>query len=389
MYITHDQAAVFDAEMLLEFLALQAPEGHHLDYKQALSGKSKSHRSREFLKDVTAFANANGGDILIGVSEPGATADVSSQIVGIADVETTAHDLERLAASGAIDPRIPGLVIHPFRINEDTGVILVHVPPSLGRPHMVKYEKHSSFHIRHSESVQQMTSFDIKQAVLTAASAELQAREYLTSMRSDFVRFFIENSPGFILHASPIIRPEAPLDVMASTVTEALRDKTRYEQHGGERFGLYSMPRPIPTIHGIQGRESSSDPIWLSEYHRNGYIGVAFKLTEYDKSGAKHDGPYVLGTHHSHLFIAFAELCNSLVAASEFDTPYVLQCLFFNAQGTRFMPGGMRYSDAYTRALIEWPMVVRQTGISFRETAEHWIDLLFNAYGLNRAECNQ
>ena len=46
----------------------QVPEGKTIDYKQALPGKSDSDK-REFLADVSSFANAVGGNLIYGIKE--------------------------------------------------------------------------------------------------------------------------------------------------------------------------------------------------------------------------------------------------------------------------------------------------------------------------------
>ena len=59
-------------QALRGFLTLQRDEDPFLDYKSSLyDGSSSDAAHREFLKDVTGFANAYGGDIIIGVTEPG------------------------------------------------------------------------------------------------------------------------------------------------------------------------------------------------------------------------------------------------------------------------------------------------------------------------------
>jgi hypothetical protein len=241
MYLTRAEINEMDKDRLLAFLRKGIPEGHHIDYKVALSGKSKTKQYREFLKDTTAFANANGGHIFIGVKEPTKNKSPNDQIVGIPSGDNLAQDLERLASSGAIDPRIAGLIICPVLIEPNLWIVVVHVPPSLGRPHMVVYEKQSNFYIRHSESVQKMTSYDIRQAVLTSAAAEEQGKAYASEQHSRLSKAFIQSSPGFILQATPLIRPESPIDVFANNVIEALRSSDRNSRHGGYQMGLGSM----------------------------------------------------------------------------------------------------------------------------------------------------
>ena len=110
MYLTTQKFLELTEASLRDFLGLKIPEGLYLDYKEALSGSSDKEAKREFLKDVTAMANAAGGHLLIGVKEPLEGLSIDSQLVGLDGGEVLAQDLERLA-SASVDPRIPGLSI--------------------------------------------------------------------------------------------------------------------------------------------------------------------------------------------------------------------------------------------------------------------------------------
>ncbi|MCB2146241.1 MAG: ATP-binding protein [Deltaproteobacteria bacterium] len=174
MYLTRREVISLDRAGLIELLSRRIPEGHHIDYKQALSGSSRPKQFTEFLKDTTAFANANGGHIIIGVKEPDGSTDPGDLMVGLEDGAELSHDLERLASGGPIDPRISGLIIQPVHINDNRWVIVVHIPPSMAKPHMVVYDKRTYLPQRHSESVQPMTSYDIRQAVLTSGKTTVK-----------------------------------------------------------------------------------------------------------------------------------------------------------------------------------------------------------------------
>src|SRR5687767_438190 len=110
MHLTTQHVLGLTEETLRAFLALRIPEGLYLDYKQALPGGSEKDAKREFLKDVTALANAAGGQLFIGIKEPKNGVPVETQVVGVDDGESLAQDLERLAST-SIDPRVPGLRI--------------------------------------------------------------------------------------------------------------------------------------------------------------------------------------------------------------------------------------------------------------------------------------
>jgi hypothetical protein len=60
------------------------PEGRIIDYKRDLIGNSDGDK-KEFLYDISSFANTQGGYLVIGVEERGG---IPSKIVGLANVNT-------------------------------------------------------------------------------------------------------------------------------------------------------------------------------------------------------------------------------------------------------------------------------------------------------------
>ena len=57
-----------DKNDLLSLISNSVLEKKTLDYKEKFSGNSDSDK-REFLKDITSFANSSGGDIVYGIKE--------------------------------------------------------------------------------------------------------------------------------------------------------------------------------------------------------------------------------------------------------------------------------------------------------------------------------
>ena len=91
---------------LVELVLEQVPEGLRIDYKRDLYGNSDADK-REALKDISGFANAYGGHLIIGMKEENGFA---SGISGVASVnpDDVVLRLEQLARMG-IEPRIQGL----------------------------------------------------------------------------------------------------------------------------------------------------------------------------------------------------------------------------------------------------------------------------------------
>jgi hypothetical protein len=123
----------------------QVQEDLHLDYKrsQALVGQN---RHGEIAKDVSAFANSDGGVILYGVIEKDhIPVDID---VGVDHRKYSRERLEQVIRSN-ITPRIDDLLIVPIPLSTDKCIYAVKIPKSYRAPHQdmttKKYYKRYNF----------------------------------------------------------------------------------------------------------------------------------------------------------------------------------------------------------------------------------------------------
>src|SRR5438046_1835065 len=113
-------------------------EGKHLDYKECVY-VDNPHGKDEFRKDVTALANASGGDIIMGIKEfPCADGNKKGEVVGLegSDKEGMKERLFQILKDW-IQPRVPGVDIKDIDISGRKLVIIVRVPRSFNQPHQV------------------------------------------------------------------------------------------------------------------------------------------------------------------------------------------------------------------------------------------------------------
>jgi predicted HTH transcriptional regulator len=94
-------------------------ESHDIDFKSAPVGSSDKDR-REFVADVTAFANAAGGDLVFGVAT---TDGVASSVPGIniSDPDKEKLRLGDLVRSGT-EPRLANIEIEWLPIQGSLGI---------------------------------------------------------------------------------------------------------------------------------------------------------------------------------------------------------------------------------------------------------------------------
>lgn len=119
-------------------------EGRDLDFKQATYGNADGDK-REFLADISAFANTVGGHIVVGVAE---NDGIATGIVPFtANADTEIQRLESITLTG-VQPRIIGVRIRAVPLAAGGTVLILHVPRSWNGPHRVIAQSSNRFYMR-------------------------------------------------------------------------------------------------------------------------------------------------------------------------------------------------------------------------------------------------
>jgi len=157
-------------------------ESRHLDYKGKYHLSSRNPRIEdersELRKDAAAFANADGGHIIVGVEEEelaGKRTGYPAQARGISDAEDARRAIAGALAAG-IDPPIrfeiasvPGFA--------DGDCIVIHIPPSQRRPHRV--ENTRRIPVRRGEENTEMDMDQIREMILLSDGLWTRAEQWL------------------------------------------------------------------------------------------------------------------------------------------------------------------------------------------------------------------
>jgi hypothetical protein len=131
---------------LQRLIATQAAESLHVEYKRETYGPTDDPR-REFLADVSSFANSAGGDLIIGMTAAKGTPTGVHPFIGDADTERLR--LEQMARDG-IHPRITNLQTRAVSVSGGGFVIVVRIPKSYNLPHRVIFKNSARFWARSS-----------------------------------------------------------------------------------------------------------------------------------------------------------------------------------------------------------------------------------------------
>lgn len=152
----------------------QVRESRTIDYKESLPGGSDDNK-REFLADVSSFANAVGGDILYGITEK---EGLPQSAVGLSgDIEAAILRLESTVRDG-VDPRILGIQMILVPGFPQGPILLVRIPKSWSGPHMVVFKNRSRFYTRNSAGKHQMDVVEIRAAFALSESLAERIRKF-------------------------------------------------------------------------------------------------------------------------------------------------------------------------------------------------------------------
>ncbi|MCX6674122.1 MAG: ATP-binding protein [Methanothrix sp.] len=203
-----DQVEKADIDALISD---EEPENRNLDYKQELPGGTDNDK-KEFLADVSSFANASGGYILYGIPEKrdgdGKPTGIPERADGLsinADLEIKRMD--SLIRDG-IEPRIIGYHIREITEFSKGPVILVYIPKSWMPPHMVTIKGSSRFYSRTSKGKYPLDITEIRSAVLLSESIADKIRQFrdgrLTRIIAAETPVPLDQEAKIVMHIHPI-----------------------------------------------------------------------------------------------------------------------------------------------------------------------------------------
>lgn len=139
-----DQITEEDLQALIDNSTL---EGKTIEYKQSLPSNSDSGK-KEFLADVSSFANAKGGDLIYGIIEDRNTG-IPKTLEGLT-IENVDQEIRRLDSMirEGIEPRILGITTKPVKLSSSATALIIRVPKSWISPHRVSFKSYDKFYSR-------------------------------------------------------------------------------------------------------------------------------------------------------------------------------------------------------------------------------------------------
>jgi hypothetical protein len=165
-----------DEQRLQELCVEHCPESGTLDFKRGLPSTSDDEGKAEFLKDVCAFANSDGGDLVYGIADKNGGAEKVHPITSEA-ADAAKRRLGQVL-DAKVEPRIQGLQFHPVEV---TGgyVLILRVPASFDGPHRHQHKEFQRFVMRNGTHTSDLTYDQLRAAFDRTATLAERARQFV------------------------------------------------------------------------------------------------------------------------------------------------------------------------------------------------------------------
>jgi len=198
-------------------IAIKYKERQRMEYKKEIY-KHTDKEKREMLRDISSIANAYGGYLIIGVEadEDG----IPIKPFNINNAEKERDSIEKSCLS-SIESHIKGLKCKTIKIDSGENIIVIFIPRSLKKPHMVTFLGLNQFWIRQNDKKLPMSVEEIRDACLSVENIWKDVRQFLDE-REKGLREEITSRGGLGIGCAPALTREEFIDIRDSSTKNFL-----------------------------------------------------------------------------------------------------------------------------------------------------------------------
>lgn len=225
-----------DIDQIEKYIEDQIQESLHLDYKD--SRALEKRKRDEIIKDVTAFANADGGILIYGIQEEGHLPVSIDE--GVQNSEINREWIDQILDSNIV-PKIEGVRIHQIPLNEHRSIYVISIPKTYRGPHQAPDKKYYKRYNFRSSPMDHYEIFDIarrRSQVPRLLSVDIDVRQQMFLVS-------IKNISDLPIHDIKFVLPENLLWPMERDIPRALKNGIKYMPPGRKMSFFYAIGRAV------------------------------------------------------------------------------------------------------------------------------------------------
>lgn len=359
-------------------------EGRDLDFKRDAVGDDRDAK-REFLRDVTSFANTAGGHLIIGVAEAAGVADA---LIGL-KAQPPDHEklrLENLNRDG-VEPRLVGVRIHEVMLSGGGYALVIKIPASWNPPHRVGFGGSNRFYARNSGGAYELSVEQLRSAFLGGAELERRLEDFrvmrLARLETGQGGVCLAGLGKLIVQVVPLTDKDGPFEL---SLLERQMGKILPPRAGGSINFRYNLDGFL--LHGATA--DGDPPQSYTQVFRNGRVEIAVGNYIWSKDIGGKRRQFCAGQS---LNAELAEAVETAVQASLMvgaTAPIAVMASFLDGFGsTLAMEDGLLspHDKVLDRnGLLFEPVVIEEGGLpaGWQAVLRPVFDSLWNAFGYSR-----
>lgn len=357
-------------------------EDRELEYKDYsfTDGKFPDRQRDKFMKEIAAFANTNGGTIIIGMQEDENRLPTNLNGVGISlnDFDNWLSSFRQIALS-RIRPHLHGIECVPVELDANNIAIVISVPKSYARPHSFWDGNKDEFFMRYANGIMYMDIDDLRKAFLYTSTLQDKIRQF----RRDRISLILANEcVGDLGNGAKIVFHIIPewsfelgntVDVKAVERDSSFRPLTGYSWDSRYNADGYC----------IFERDFSSGPIQTyAQFFHNGIVEAA-EIGYFSgvKNKVVHDWKSTQET-----IIRVLKEYSKCLEGFVIPKPWHISATILNAKGYVTASRGGR-SHPIDRDIVNSLDGICTDEVPFGKALEPVFDSLSNAFGFSKSWC--
>lgn len=306
-------------------------EGPHLDYKRELPTVWDNGSKHALISDVTAFANASGGDIVYGVDEND-DAQASRIVPQVRPgIDQEVRRLQDFLLN-LVEPRLPGTEVYPVpvTVNGTRGhVIIIRIPESWAGPHRVKTNQH--FFVRDGLRNRQLDMPEIRAQFLRTENRAQRVRDFrndrISKIMTGEVPYRLAGDSVLVLHLLPLQAALGTINVDPVQYLGLRRPIPVVAANGGAVTSLVNLDGAV----GTRNLSADGTTNGYTLFFRTGFIETTWVLGSRDAM----DPAVLPSVSYEGNIINFVSSARNEMRHWGIDGPAIAMLSILNAKGVR------------------------------------------------------
>lgn len=327
MSLQHLTLKDIDEKALQALVSGSIMETKALEFKEDLQVVTDGQK-QEFMSDVTALANSDGGDLVIGMR---AEKGVAKELVGLRNFvpDDRIGQLENLLRD-FVQPRLMGLQMAALKLDNGNHALIIRIGRSFAAPHMVRHQGVTRFCGRNSNGKYDLDVQELRSAFIANESMSDKLRNF----RLDRINKLISGS-------GPVQMSSAHLTVLHLLPVGSARPRFRLGASDFGKLDGIKLPRPLRAsgwgeIHNMDGLLVSASVLRKAcdsyvQLFRSGYLeSVESQMLVFGESEGK---KYIPGKGWEDCILeAFPNYINALKTLN-LEPPYLASISLLGVRG--------------------------------------------------------